>query len=92
VSGPTLTHHLNALEEQGLVRRWREAANRRVQHVELTDEGSALFDRLRRVALRHDKRLRTHLSDEEITVLAGLLDKLQAGVEADTLTQHSQPH
>ncbi len=52
--------------------------------MELTDEGRALFDRLRRVALRHDKRLRTHLSDEEITRLAGLLDKLQAGVEADS--------
>ena len=36
------------------------------------------------MALRHDKRLRTHLSDEEITRLAGLLDKLQAGVEADS--------
>ena len=54
------------------------------QHVELTDEGRALFDRLRRAALRHDKRLRTHLSDEEITRLAGLLDKLQAGVGANS--------
>src|SRR3954467_1498961 len=65
VSGATLTHHLNKFEEQGLVRRWRDAANRRVQHVELTDEGRALFDRLRHVAVRHDKRLRAHLSDEE---------------------------
>src|SRR5918994_4363947 len=49
VTGATLTHHLNALERQGLVRRWREDSNRRVQRVELTDDGIALFDRLRAV-------------------------------------------
>src|SRR5690349_19785591 len=42
VTGATLTHHLNALEEQGLVRRWREAGDRRSQQVELTGEGEAL--------------------------------------------------
>ena len=40
VTPATLTHHLNALERQGLVRRWREEGNRRVQRVELTQEGS----------------------------------------------------
>jgi DNA-binding MarR family transcriptional regulator len=47
ITGATLTHHLNALEKQGLVRRWREAENRRVQKVELTDQGEAPFARLR---------------------------------------------
>src|SRR5213595_2541434 len=64
ISGATLTHHLNALERQGLVRRWRDDGNRRVQRVALTDEGDALFERLRAVALRHDERLRSRLSDE----------------------------
>ena len=59
VTGATLTHHLNALERPGLVRRWREDSNRRVQRVELTDDGIALFDRLRGVAMRHDKHLRS---------------------------------
>lgn len=81
ISGATLTHHLNALESQGLVRRWRETSNRRVQRVELSDEGAALFDRLRKVALRHDERLRSKLTDEETALLAELLDKLQAGLE-----------
>ena len=80
VTGATLTHHLNALEDQGLVRRWRESGNRRVQRVELTDEGSAMFDRLREVAVRHDKRLRSRLSDEEEALLAKLLDRLLAGL------------
>jgi MarR family transcriptional regulator for hemolysin len=83
VTGATLTHHLNALERQGLVRRWREDSNRRVQRVELTDEGIALFDRLRTVAVRHDRRLRAHLSDAEAEQLGELLGKLRAGVEGE---------
>ena len=86
VTGATLTHHLNALETQGLVRRWREASNRRAQHVELTAEGIALFDRLRTVAMAHDARLRRGFSDEELEQLAGLLEKLRAGVEDDAAT------
>jgi MarR family transcriptional regulator, transcriptional regulator for hemolysin len=80
ITGATLTHHLNALEAQGLVRRWRDAGNRRVQRVELTEAGMALFDRLREVAVRHDERLRSQLTAEETAQLAELLDRLQAGV------------
>src|SRR5438876_9848599 len=83
ITGATLTHHLNALETQGLVRRWREASNRRVQRVALTPEGEALFDRLREVAVRHDQRLPAQLTDEETALLAELLDKLQAGLESE---------
>jgi MarR family transcriptional regulator for hemolysin len=82
ITGATLTHHLNAMESQGLVRRWREASNRRVQHVELTGEGAAMFDRLRHVAMRHDERLRSGMTEEETAELAALLDKLQAGLQA----------
>ena len=82
LTGATLTHHLNGLEAQGLVRRWREDGNRRVQRVELTEEGAERFERLREVAVRHDARLRSGLSDEETARLAELLDKLQAGLEA----------
>ena len=80
ITGATLTHHLNAMEAQGLVRRWRETSNRRVQRVELTEEGAALFERLREVALRHDARLRSKLSDEETARLADLLGRLQSGL------------
>jgi MarR family transcriptional regulator for hemolysin len=82
LTSATLTHHLNALEDRGLVRRWREPSNRRVQHVELTPAGTQLFDRLRAVAQRYDERVRSGLSDEETELLAELLDRVQAGVEA----------
>jgi MarR family transcriptional regulator, transcriptional regulator for hemolysin len=84
ITGATLTHHLNALEKRGLVRRWREPENRRVQRVELTAEGEALFARLREIAQRHDKRLRSNLTDAETAQLAELLDKLQAGLRSTT--------
>jgi MarR family transcriptional regulator, transcriptional regulator for hemolysin len=80
ITGATLTHHLNGLEAQGLVRRWRDATNRRVQRVELTNAGAELFERLREVAVAHDERLRSHLTEAEAEQLAALLDKLQAGI------------
>jgi MarR family transcriptional regulator, transcriptional regulator for hemolysin len=81
ITAATLTHHLNALERQGLVRRWREPGNRRNQRVELTDRGVELFDRLRAVAAAHDARLRSGLTDAQAAQLGELLDRLRAGVE-----------
>jgi MarR family transcriptional regulator for hemolysin len=82
ITGATLTHHLNALEDQGLVRRWREASNRRVQQVALTEAGEELFDRLREVAVRHDERLRSTMSEKEVEQLGRLLEKVRVGVGA----------
>src|SRR3954466_10633881 len=81
VTAATMTHHLNALEGQGLVRRWREESNKRVQQVELTDAGIELFDRLREVAMKHDRRLRSRLSAQEAKQLAELLHKLETGAD-----------
>ena len=83
ITGATLTHHLNGLERKGLVRRWREDANRRVQRVELTEEGIELFNRLREVARRHDRMLRAGLSEDEVERLGELLDRLEAGLFGD---------
>jgi MarR family transcriptional regulator, transcriptional regulator for hemolysin len=80
VTSATLTHHLNALETRGLVRRWREAANRRVQHVALTEAGEALFGRLREVAMVHEERLRSQLTDADAALLGDLLEKVRAGL------------
>src|SRR4051794_21817311 len=50
ITGATLTHHLNAMEKQGLVRRWREESNRRGQRGELAAGGEAMVERPRRAA------------------------------------------
>ena len=80
IQGATMTHHLDALERAGLVTRTRESSNRRVQRVELTDEGDAAFDRLRKVALAFDQRLRSGLSEDELASVSEVLDKLAANV------------
>jgi MarR family transcriptional regulator for hemolysin len=81
VTGATMTHHLGALEAQGLVRRWRDDSNKRVQQVELTDAGVEMFDRLREVATKHDRRLRSRLGAKEAEQLGQLLQKLANGAD-----------
>jgi MarR family transcriptional regulator, transcriptional regulator for hemolysin len=80
IQGATMTHHLDALERTGLVTRTRDPSNRRVQRVELTKEGDAAFDRLRKVAVKFDQRLRTDLSDDELARAGDVLDKLTKNV------------
>lgn len=80
ITGATLTHHLQALEAQGLVDRTRGGSDRRAQQVALTDEGAALFDRLRRVAQQYDERLRSILGEEDAGQLAALLERLEKGL------------
>jgi MarR family transcriptional regulator, transcriptional regulator for hemolysin len=76
----TLTHHLNAMDEQGLITRRRDPANRRVHLVELTDAGEAAFERLRGAAAAFDKQLRAGFGDDEVADLEALLSRLAANV------------
>jgi MarR family transcriptional regulator, transcriptional regulator for hemolysin len=78
----TLTHHLNAMETQGLVTRTRDAANRRIQVVALTEAGEAAFLRLRDAAMDFDAKLRAGLSDADLATLSDLLGHLAANVGA----------
>lgn len=82
IQGATLTHHLNAMEKQGLLTRRRDPANRRVHQVELTQAGEALFLRLRDRALAFDRRLRSGIPDQRIAELSDALAALRANVEA----------
>jgi MarR family transcriptional regulator for hemolysin len=81
IRGATLTHHLASLERDGVVSRRRDPDNRRVQVVELTDAGEALFDRLRQAAVAFDARLRDGLSEGELDQLRSLLDRLARNVD-----------
>src|SRR3954467_2635388 len=72
IQGATMTHHLDALARRGPVPRTRDPSNRRVQRVELTKEGDATFDRLRKVAVKFDQRLRAGLSEDGLAGGGGL--------------------
>ena len=82
----TLTHHLNALDARGLITRTRDAANRRIHVVELTEAGEAAFTRMQQAAVAFDARLRAGLSETDLDRLGDLLGRLAAnagGAEAD---------
>jgi MarR family transcriptional regulator, transcriptional regulator for hemolysin len=78
----TLTHHLNAMDARGLVTRTRDAANRRVQVVALTEAGEAAFVRLRHAAMAFDAELRAGLTDADLATLTSLLGRLAANAGA----------
>lgn len=79
----TLTHHLNAMDAQGLVTRTRDPANRRIHVVELTPVGEAAFLRLAQAATAFDRRLRNGLTDTDLDGLTAVLTKLTANVAGD---------
>jgi MarR family transcriptional regulator for hemolysin len=78
VDAATLTHHLNRMEEQGLIVRQRDPSNRRVHQVSLTTDGDRLFVRLATAARDFDGRLRVGLVDSEVSRVRALLSRLEA--------------
>jgi MarR family transcriptional regulator, transcriptional regulator for hemolysin len=83
IQGATLTHHLSAMEADGLIVRRRDPDNRRVHLVELTEDGEAAFQHLRRVALAFDQQLRHGIPEHEIAALRETLAKLRNNVVPD---------
>ncbi len=80
VEGPTLTHHLNRLEDQGLVRRSRDPDNRRVQRVVLTEAGEAAFFRMLGAVQAFSRRLQAGLSERQLAALEQTLSRLRENV------------
>jgi MarR family transcriptional regulator, transcriptional regulator for hemolysin len=76
VQGPTLTHHLNSMERDGLLTRTRLPENRRLHVVTLTAKGRALFHRLREAVLSFDAQLSSKFTPQEIETLRGLLERM----------------
>jgi MarR family transcriptional regulator for hemolysin len=87
IEGPTLTHHLNRMEAQGMVVRSRDPGNRRVQRVELTAKGHALFGRLLQEVIEFDRSLRKGISEAELSTLRALLDRLRENVTDDSAAE-----
>lgn len=81
ISGATLTHHLDAMEADGLLTRRRDPANRRNHVIEISAAGEQAFTRLAAAAHAFDERLRSSLSPAELGTLRTLLEQLGAGVE-----------
>ncbi len=82
IEGPTLTRHLDGLEESGLVARHRDPGDRRAVRVELTDEGERLVAALRKAVIAFNKRLTAGFDDPELIRLQQTLTRLQHNVRA----------
>jgi MarR family transcriptional regulator for hemolysin len=80
IEGPTLTHHLDRMEAAGLLTRRRDPADRRVQLVELTDAGEALFTRLLTTVAEFDTRLRAGITEKDADGLRTLLAQLVTNI------------
>jgi MarR family transcriptional regulator for hemolysin len=80
IGGPTLTRHIDGLEDAGLVKRQRGGVDRRAVRVELTRAGNALHGRLLKRVIEFNRRLHAGLSAEDTETLRSLLEQLQANV------------
>lgn len=73
-----MTRMLDRLEEKGFIQRTRSQADRRVVHLELTDKGRALADRMRQAAIGALNRHLGDFSPEEVEQLKGFLRRMIA--------------
>jgi MarR family transcriptional regulator for hemolysin len=76
IEGPTLTRHLDRLEELGLIRRNRDGADRRYALVELTPAGRTLCQELDSIARAANDELLSGFSAEETAQLKTMLQRL----------------
>ena len=80
IEGPTLTRHLDVLEEAGLIVRTREPSDRRSVRVELTEAGRTKHAELRQAVIGFNRRLTSGLGEDELEELRGLLARLEQNV------------
>lgn len=85
ISGASTTKHTERLVKIGLIERQRLERDGRVVLLSLTDEGREVVERElpRRVA--SEKKMLDGLSDDELDVLTGLLQRIARNVEEQTL-------
>ena len=83
VTEATLTHHLNAMDTEGLITRRRDTTNRRIHVVELTEAGEETFHRLRGTAVAFDQRLRQGITTNELATFERVLDRLVRNVKGE---------
>jgi DNA-binding MarR family transcriptional regulator len=80
-----MTHIVDRLEQDGIVERLPDPADRRGLLVGLTRKGRALVDRVGPRHLETERRMLAPLTKQEQAELARLLRKLLIGLEADVL-------
>jgi DNA-binding MarR family transcriptional regulator len=80
IEGATMTHHVDRLEAQGLVRRKTNPADRRVRHVEATPAGKRLYRRLLREAETFERELLAGIDAAEQRQLRSMLARIASNI------------
>jgi MarR family transcriptional regulator, transcriptional regulator for hemolysin len=80
IESPTLTRHLDNLEQNGLVVRRQSEADRRAVRVELTDAGEEAYQRMLAAVITFNRRLQAGIGRDELQRLDTLLDRLAENV------------
>jgi MarR family transcriptional regulator, transcriptional regulator for hemolysin len=80
VEGATITHHIDRLEQKGLVRRVIDPADRRVRHIEPTPEGVRLHEKLLAGAQEFERTVFAGVSEAEQTEFRRVLERIDSNV------------
>ena len=75
-----VTRMLDRLENRGLIKRERQANDRRVVLTFITEDGRALLDELDTPVMEFNKKHLGHLTEKELVTLGKLLDKVRKAV------------
>jgi MarR family transcriptional regulator, transcriptional regulator for hemolysin len=80
IEGPTLTRHLDGLEDTGVVRRVRDGTDRRAVRVELTAAGEQLFQTLRQAVIAFNRDLTAGVNETELVRVRKTLARLEQNI------------
>ena len=75
-----MTRMLDRLESKGLIRRHRSAQDRRLMHLELTEEGRAAYPRMREISMAVANRFLHGFTKAEARQLESLLARMLENV------------
>jgi len=76
IGRPTISRQLATLERLGLIKRSRDPEDARAHVVSLTDAGTAQVEQVRAARRTHVHQMLTGWSDDDVELLASLLDQL----------------
>jgi MarR family transcriptional regulator, transcriptional regulator for hemolysin len=77
IEGPTLTRHLDNMEQSGFVARQPSATDRRAVRVELTEAGEAAHGRMLVAVIAFNRRLQAGLTRDDVSWLDEILTRLE---------------
>jgi len=78
-----MTRMLDRLEGKGLIRRHRSTQDRRLMHLELTEEGRAVYPRMREISMTVANQFLRGFTKTEARQLEGLLGRMFENAQAE---------